>query len=116
MQEYKSRRPKNQDCRRRAYRTIPNAAEKEKDGAQAAANNTGRVASIFAPEIANAVFAINRINNGITPVTPDAIANPTAVAIIPTYAPHRGHREEFRKEHWRQAEKELSKIPKGNLL
>ena len=107
--------PRNLDYRKGGYRIINSAATKEADGNDTTTNNIGGVAIILEPNIANMIFAIERIDNRIITITLDTPNNPIPVTIINTYAPHKGYRDEIRKEHWEKVTKQLGKIPKKHL-
>ena len=94
------------------YRIITSAAGKNEETKTV----TGGVAIMIHESIQQNIIQIKRQSSRAMRVTLDQDKAAMPIHIISTYAPHSGHREETRQQHWQEVQELLSKTSKQHLI
>ena len=94
------------------YSIITSAAEKNKETGVI----TGGTAVMIHESIQQNVIQIKRQSRRALRVTLDQAKATMPIQVISTYAPHSGHKEEIRQQHWNDVNELLNKTSQEHLI
>merc|ERR1712112_100296 len=100
------------DYREDNYRIITSAAEENKETNIV----TGGTAVMIHESIQQNIIKIKRQSSRVIRVTLDQDKAIIPIHVISTYAPHSGHNEETRQQHWQDVKELLNKTSKQHLI
>jgi len=106
--------PHNQNYKLNGYRIITTQAEhakKEKGGIP-----EGVVAILIHEDLENHIVHIHRVSHGIVKITLHIAQAHTPIAIINTYASHKGKTKQEQHEHWKHVHEVVKDTPRRHLI